>query len=94
MLYIQRYRSPLGEILMAADDAGLVGLWFAGQKHFAPGLTQAQEQETPVLAAAGPVFCRKAAPFYPAAAPDGHGIPHGGVVLAAGDSLRRGHHLR
>ena len=37
MLYIQRYRSPLGEILMAADDAGLVGLWFAGQKHFAPG---------------------------------------------------------
>ena len=24
MLYIQRYRSPLGEILMAADDAGLV----------------------------------------------------------------------
>lgn len=53
MLYIQRYRSPLGEILMAADDAGLVGLWFAGQKHFAPGLTQAREQETPVLAAAG-----------------------------------------
>lgn len=47
MLYIQRYRSPLGEILMAADDAGLVGLWFAGQKHFAPGLTQAREQETP-----------------------------------------------
>ena len=53
MLYIQRYRSPPGEILMAADDAGLVGLWFAGQKHFAPGLTQAREQETPVLAAAG-----------------------------------------
>ena len=46
MLYIQRYRSPLGEILMAADDAGLVSLWFAGQKHFAPGLTQAREQET------------------------------------------------
>ena len=38
---------------MAADDAGLVGLWFVGQKHFAPGLTQAREQETPVLAAAG-----------------------------------------
>ena len=55
MLYIQRYRSPLGEILMAADDAGLVGLWFAGQKHFAPGLTQAREQETPVLAAGGAV---------------------------------------
>ena len=38
---------------MAADDAGLVGLWFVGQKHFAPGLTQAREWETPVLAAAG-----------------------------------------
>lgn len=69
MLYIQRYRSPLGEILMAADAAGLVGLWFAGQKHFAPGLTQAREQETPGAGGggplAGPVFCRTAAPFYP-----------------------------
>ena len=56
MLYIQRYRSPLGEILMAADDAGLVGLWFAGQKHFAPGLTQAREQETPPLHLTGTEF--------------------------------------
>ncbi|MCR5346599.1 MAG: methylated-DNA--[protein]-cysteine S-methyltransferase [Fretibacterium sp.] len=29
------YRSPLGEILLAADSEGLTGLWFAGQKHFA-----------------------------------------------------------
>ena len=42
MLYIQRYRSPLGEILMAADDAGQVGLWFAAQKHYAPGLPHAK----------------------------------------------------
>ena len=48
MLYIQRYRSPLGEILMAADDAGLVGLWFAGQKHFAPGLTQGRALRVPL----------------------------------------------
>lgn len=97
MLYIQRYRSPLGEILMAADDAGLVGLWFAGQKHFAPGLTQAREQETPVLAAAGrwlDLYLPDGGPIYPAAAPDGNGISHGGVVPAAGDSLRRDDHLR
>ncbi len=28
------YRSPLGEITLAADARGLTGLWFAGQRHF------------------------------------------------------------
>ncbi|MBO4889259.1 MAG: methylated-DNA--[protein]-cysteine S-methyltransferase [Firmicutes bacterium] len=28
------YRSPLGEILLSADDSGLTGLWFSGQKYF------------------------------------------------------------
>lgn len=70
MLYIQRYRSPLGEILMAADDAGLVGLWFAGQKHFAPGLTQAGNRRprcwrrraagwTCILPDGGPILSRR-----------------------------------
>lgn len=26
--------TPLGEMLAAADEGGLTGLWFAGQKHF------------------------------------------------------------
>ena len=36
--YISYYSSPLGEILLSADEVGLTGLWFVGQKHFAPFL--------------------------------------------------------
>ena len=35
MQYTSRYRSPLGEMLLAADETGVTGLWFAGQKYFA-----------------------------------------------------------
>ncbi len=35
MQYIQDYHSPLGNILLAADEIGLTGVWFEGQKHFA-----------------------------------------------------------
>ena len=28
MTYIQHYDSPLGGILLAADEIGLTGLWF------------------------------------------------------------------
>lgn len=42
--------SPLGEILLAADEAGLTGLWFVGQKHFAEGLEEKLEKmEMPVF---------------------------------------------
>ena len=51
MTYTQRYDSPLGGILLAADDVGLTGLWFDGQKYFARDLSDERiEQETPVLA--------------------------------------------
>ena len=36
--YISYCSSPLGEILLSADEVGLTGLWFVGQKHFAPFL--------------------------------------------------------
>lgn len=50
MTYIQHYDSPLGGILLAADEIGLTGLWFDGQKHFARDLSgERVEQETPVL---------------------------------------------
>lgn len=50
MQYISWYRSPLGEILLAADEVGLIGLWFAGQKYFARGLkARHEERESPVL---------------------------------------------
>lgn len=53
MTYIQHYDSPLGGILLAADEIGLTGLWFDGQKCFARGLPDERvEQEMPVLAEA------------------------------------------
>ncbi len=48
---VQRYGSPLGSMLLAADEAGLVGVWFEDQKHFACNLpAEHVEHETPVLA--------------------------------------------
>ena len=38
MQYINYYQSPLGKILLAADNIGLSGLWFEGQKYYASGL--------------------------------------------------------
>lgn len=53
MIYTQHYDSPLGGILLAADDVGLTGLWFDGQKYFARGLSNERiAQETSVLAEA------------------------------------------
>lgn len=50
MIYTQHYDSPLGGILLAADDVGLTGLWFDGQKYFARGLSNERiAQETSVL---------------------------------------------
>ena len=50
MTFIQHYDSPLGAILLAADDVGLTGLWFEGQKYFAATLpAEVQTKETPAL---------------------------------------------
>lgn len=49
-MYTLHYDSPLGGILLAADELGLTGLWFEGQKYFAHGLSpEHTAQETPVL---------------------------------------------
>lgn len=50
MQFIHRYHSPLGNILLAADDVGLTGLWFDGQKYYAGNLAaEHEEQNTPVF---------------------------------------------
>ena len=50
MIFIQHYDSPLGAILLAADETGLTGLWFDGQKFFARDLpAERVEQNTPAL---------------------------------------------
>ena len=48
--YTAGYHSPLGDILLAADDRGLTGLWFEGAKYFAAGLgPECEEKDIPVL---------------------------------------------
>ena len=46
MQYISHYNSPLGDILLAADDVGLTGLWFEGQKYFALHLNHEHEERS------------------------------------------------
>ena len=44
------YDSPLGKILLAADEEGLTGVWLETQKHFAAKLPPEHEEGTmPVL---------------------------------------------
>ena len=51
MTLLQHYDSPLGGILLAADEVGLTGLWFDGEKYFADNLpAEHEEGETPILA--------------------------------------------
>ncbi len=54
MQYTWKYESPLGGILLTADETGLTGLWLDGQKHFARCLHEEhEEREVPVLKQAG-----------------------------------------
>ena len=53
MVFIQHYNSPLGGMLLAADEIGIRGLWFNGQKYFARNLpAERTEQNTPALSVA------------------------------------------
>lgn len=48
--YTCTYKSELGNILLAADEIGLTGLWFEGQKYFANTLPEEHiSKETPIL---------------------------------------------
>ena len=49
-MYTLHYDSPLGGILLAADEVGLTGLWFDGEKYFADTLDPEHKvQETLLL---------------------------------------------
>ena len=53
MVYTCKYQSLLGDILLAADEIGLTGLWFERQKYFANTLPDVYfSQETEILAEA------------------------------------------
>ncbi len=47
MQYTGKYESPLGGMILAADEIGLTGLWFEGQKYFPLSLDE--EKELPVF---------------------------------------------
>lgn len=50
MQFISHYSSPLGKILLAADEEGVTGLWFESQKYYAYQISdKCREEETPVL---------------------------------------------
>ncbi len=45
MHYLSHYNSPLGHIVLTADDIGLTGLWFENQKYFGLHLSEQQEEK-------------------------------------------------
>ena len=45
MQHITHYHSPIGDLLLAADEKGLTGTWFIGQKYFAGTLTPEHIEE-------------------------------------------------
>ncbi len=49
MIFIQRYHAFLGDILLTADEIGLTGLWFDGEKHLTENPPKHTEKETPIL---------------------------------------------
>lgn len=71
MTYVHDYSSPVGKILLAANEDSLTGLWFYGAKYFAAGLeSERTEMLTPVLeqtmqwldvyfSGSEPVLCRR-----------------------------------
>ena len=73
------YASPLGELLLAAEDGGLIGLWFRGQKYEGAGLkglrAARREEDRQVLRQAeawlDAYFARQALPAPPPLRPRG-----------------------
>ena len=79
MVYTKHYLSPLGGILLAADEVGLMGLWFDGEKYYADNLPKEHtEEETPILSEASlwldVYFTGKEPDFMPPLHPIGSGF--------------------
>ena len=90
--YTSVYSSELGDILLAADEIGLTGLWFFGQSYFADTLPAEQiAQETPILAQArewlDEYFSGKEPDFTPTLHPIGSPFRQAVWKLFAADSL-------
>ena len=76
MVYTCTYPSPLGNILLAADEVGLTGLWFEGQKYFCQNTSKRNHftgdtRSDPGEKMAGCIFSGKEPDFTPALHPAG-----------------------
>lgn len=96
--FITHYASPLGRLLLAADEEGLTGLWLEGQKYFGGRTAAAKGGAAHAgsgrgLPLAGYLLYRPGAGFYSAAASCGLGFSAGGVAASAADPLWADHHL-
>ncbi len=45
MQYIDFYSSPVGELMLACDEMGLLGVWFKGKQHYASVLKKDEPTE-------------------------------------------------
>lgn len=98
-MYTLHYDSPLGGILLAADEAGLTGLWFEGEKYFANILgPEQQERETSALQTAKRwlevYFSGREPDFTPPLHPVGSPFRRAVWELLLPDPLRPDHDLR
>ena len=92
MVFTQRYASPLGGMLLAADEQGLIGLWFDGARHFAANLPEAREEKrTPVL---DETARRRTAGFHAAAAFDRFGFQTARLEAPARNPIRADDDIR
>lgn len=95
---VSTYQSPLGELLLAADEEGLTGMWFQGQKYFAAGLGEETESRgLPVFEEAKRwldlYFQGKQPDFFPALPYAGNTISEAGMGASSADSLWGNHNL-
>ena len=99
MLFLTHYASLLGPILLAADETGLTGLWFEGQKYFPSFLgVDYQEKETPILTETvrwlDVYFSGKDPGFLPPLHPQGSPLPADGMGHSFDHSSRPDDDLR
>lgn len=99
MIYTYKYKSPLGHILLAADEVGITGLWFEGQKYFANTLPDKHiPQETEILTEAKKwldvYFSGEEPKFTPPLHPKGSTFRQAVWKIFIADSLWTDDHIR
>lgn len=97
MVYTCKYKSLIGDILLAADEIGLTGLWFEGQKYFANTLPEDYvPQETKILTEAKKwldVYFSGEEPNLLHHSSERFNIQKGSVADFTGDPLRTDDHI-